>query len=514
MKSLVILALLAGVAGANPDTYTPPAFLAAPPALPAGHDATTALRLDLTGALQIAMQQNLGMSLERKNVEASRLAVDAATASMYEPVLTGSYQHGSSASPPATAQSGIAGSTINTATDGVTATLSQHLPTGGSVGVTFSDGRTNSTSGMAVLPVTYGASISFAITQPLLRGFSTDLVIPKYSILTAKIASEQERHNLEVTAAGVVQTTENAYWDLVGAMYAYDVAVDSVKSAEDTVELTRRQIAAGGVMPAELTSAQSTLAQRQLAVLQAAATVEAGWDQLRTALNLPRDQWTRPILPVEVPRFDAIDAPSVDDAIDTAMHHRPEVKSLDLDVKASELAMRKADNDRLPQIDLSLGGTLYGQDATNNAALGEIGAHDFSSWYVGVNVTWTPLHRANKVAGELAMVQHDMRLETHEQKVQQMWNEVRSAVRTKSSATLQVGAAAHARALAADSLALENKKYLSGASSIIALAQVQKNLVDAEMSELGALIGHEHATTALLLATGMLLDARHVQLQR
>ena len=67
--------------------------------------------------------------------------------------------------------------------------------------------------------------------------------------------------------------------------------------------LTHRQIDAGLMPPSDLIAAESTLAQRKLQVLQAEAAIDQAYDVLRSALNLPREQWSRPILPVEPPQF-------------------------------------------------------------------------------------------------------------------------------------------------------------------------------------------------------------------
>ena len=514
MKSLLVLAALVLWAGlAHADPYAPPPFLATPPVLPAGYDAGSALRLDLAGAIQIAVQQNLTISLARRQVETGQLGVDGATATLYEPTVGASYSRNSSSSPPATRQAGAAGDTIASQSDGASVGITQHLPTGATVNVGLNYGRTNSTSGAAVLPVTYGTSLSFQISQPLFRGFSRDLVIPQYSILSAKIASESDRQQLSMATANVVQSTEQAYWEVVDAMYAYGVAVSSQHEAETTIELTRRQIAAGSIAPAELSAAESTLAQRQLAVLNAAAAIETDWDALRIVLALPRDQWSRPILPIDVPAFDTTPTPTFDDALAVAVAHRPEMTVMALEDKQAELGARKAENDRLPDISLTLGGQLFGQDASASAAFGELGAHDFSSWSVGVGLSWTPLDRANHVAERRQHVEREVRQTNHEAKVQGLWSEVRTAVRNQQAAALQVAAASHARALANDSLVVENKKYIAGSSSNLAIAQVQASLAGAELAELSALIGAERARTALLLATGRLLDARHIELK-
>ena len=108
------------------------------------------------------------------------------------------------------------------------------------------------------------------------------------SILTAKIGVATEHLNLVNTATQVVQQTENAYWDVVFAMYAYHVAVDSKHEADDTFALTRRQIDAGTLATSELPGAEATVAARQVAVLRAATQVETAWDALRGVLDLPR----------------------------------------------------------------------------------------------------------------------------------------------------------------------------------------------------------------------------------
>src|SRR5205807_114837 len=123
------------------------------------------------------------------------------------------------------------------------------------------------------------------------------------------------------------------------------------------------QIDAGMLAPSDLISAESTVAQRQLGVVQAEQQVEGATDALRATLNLPRDQWARPILPVDAPAFAPI-VTSPEDALQLALKSRPELAQADLDLAAEDLAVRKVDNDKLPEIDVGVSGALLGQDAT------------------------------------------------------------------------------------------------------------------------------------------------------
>src|SRR5262249_25539870 len=163
-------------------------------------------------------------------------------------------------------------------------------------------------------------------------GFSTDLVIPRADILKAKIASDRERAQLAVTAADIVEKTEDAYWDVVAALYRYDLELRSQKRAEEQLVLTQRQIDAGLMPPSDKIGADSTLAQRKLQTLVAESDIDRAWDVLRSVLNLPRDQWSRPILPVDMATFVA-ESSSPEEALRVALQHRPELAQLDLDLQ-------------------------------------------------------------------------------------------------------------------------------------------------------------------------------------
>ncbi|HEX3764021.1 MAG TPA: TolC family protein, partial [Kofleriaceae bacterium] len=303
---LVICALgsmLASVpAYGGDEPYEPPDFMKELPPLPAGVDASAVWRLDLAEALRQAVHHNLGLAVERESVQIARLGVSAARGA-FEPTVGILADHGRADTPPLTAQAGTAGEIVTTTSEDWRLSLTQRLQTGMQLELDFLSGRSRSTAGTAVEPLNYLSTVTLSVTQPLLRGFSPDLAIPRIDVLRAEIASEQERQQLLITAASVVEQTEDAYWDVVQALYAYDLDVRSYRLAEDQLALTHRQIDAGMTPPSDLISAESTLAQRKLALVSTEQLIEQTSDQLRGLIHLPRDQWTRPILPTELPRF-------------------------------------------------------------------------------------------------------------------------------------------------------------------------------------------------------------------
>jgi len=246
--------------------------------------------------------------------------------------------------------------------------------------------------------------------------------------------------------------------------------------------------------------------------LQAEQDIEAASDRLRGVLNLPRDQWGRPILPTDVPAFVA-ERHRAEDMLAIAVKRRPELAQLDLDLRSQELVVRRADNDRLPQIDVGVSAAVIGQNEDYPLALDDVRQAKAPGYSVMLNLSWTPLGRATGAAAEAERARRRIAAANREQVIQGVWLAVRDAVRTERSAALQVAAAARFRDLATQSLEVEQRKFLNSQSTNFFVAQRQGDLAAAQLAELAAVLGHKKATAALLRATGELLDARHVEIE-
>ncbi len=511
-RAIAALALVIAPSSAGAEeTYAPPDFLSVTPPLPASLDGPNTWRLSLTEAVRIAVRQNLDIVLERKVVEASQLAGDVA-AGGFEPTVSAGYRHDDLRTPPASAQEGGADQIFDATDDTWRVSIEQRLHSATQLTLDFSSGRSNSSLGTAVQPLNYRSNVTLGITQPLLRGFSTDLAIPKLEILRATIANERERQQLALAITLLVDRTENAYWNVLQSLYRYDLAQRSQKAADDQLSLTRRQIDAGTLPSSDLIGAESTVAQRRLELVQAEEAIAAAFDTLRAVMHLPRPEWSRAILPTDVPHFASI-ASSADAAIELAIKHRPELAQAKLDLDISALSTRKAENDRLPQLDVGVSGSLFGQDASYGGALSQVGSTDARGWAVFANLTWVPLRRAATAAAEIAKIQQQQTQLRKDQLIQTVWVEVRDAVRNQQGAERRLVAAARFRDLAEKSLEIEQRRFLTGASSNIVVAQRQDALAAARIAELDALLSHTRAATTLHKVTGRLLEERHIELK-
>jgi outer membrane protein len=517
-RSLLGTALLAALGSAAladdepPSSYVVPDFMAQPPPLPPHADAAHVWKLDLAETLRIAIQQNTGVVVERQNLEIMRQGIAVAKGE-FEPVVNAAGDTITANTPGTTTTitGGALGIIVNSHEQDWAVQLADHLESGANASITFSNTRTTGDVADYAANLFYNSSIIATITQPIVRGFSLDLVVPRADILRAKITSDRERAQLEVVAQNLVQQTENAYWNVVLALYSYDLQVHSQKRAEDQLALTHRQIAAGLLPPSDLITAETTLAQRELLVVQAEQTLDQSCDTLRSVMNIPRDQWSRPILPTDLPSF-ASQQSSAEAALGIAIKHRPELVQVGLDLETALVNLRQAENNRLPQINLGVTGSLLGAQNTYPGDLRLIDHADATGYELMLNLSWTPLNIAADANAEISRSNQRIAVANRDQALQDTWLAVRNAVRNESSTELQVMAAAKFRQLATENLEVEQRKFTSGTSSNFFIAQRQEDLANAQLSELQAVLQHKKAIVALWRAEGTLLDERHVLL--
>ena len=230
------------------DKYEPPEFISEPAELPAVLDTGRPMRLSMTEAVQTAVKYNLGVVLSRQQRQIAELDERAARGS-YEPTLSAGYSQSDTIRPPATTDEGPPGSSITTRTNSWNTMVSYPFKTGGNMSLAFSNFRAGSDAANA-LGDFFSSSLALTVSQPLLRGFSFDLDVPKASILHAEMSSEQAREGMRSTLMNVVRDTENAYWGLVMALKAYKVQQGALDLAKEQMTLTERQIRAGVEAPA------------------------------------------------------------------------------------------------------------------------------------------------------------------------------------------------------------------------------------------------------------------------
>ena len=513
LKNLCVAGALltASTSARAQEPYRVPDELRQRPALPDSMDPRSARSLPLSEAIQIAVQQNLGIVLSREQATATDETIGIAQGS-FEPSVNASYTHGNVNTPPPISllSQGDRAQLLNTLSDNWNFSLNQRLETGTQLSLGFNNQRTYTSPGVSS-PLNFNSNLAFQLTQPLLKSFAFDLDIPRADILRARFASTRAKDDVRLAIIATVHATDDAYWDLVGALKNYEVQRESLKLADDQLELTKRQIDSGVLATSDLISAESTQAQRQLALLQAEAAIGSTADVLRHALNLPRSEWTRPILPIDAPPF-VERSVSLDVAADIATKNRPEIAQRRLDVQSAGLEVRIAKTNRLPELDTTFTYGLVGQQAGYSDALNQVFSANVPAWTAGLNLTWAPLMRGARAQLNSLKASENARRTQLDQAELDLYSELRDDLRTLELAARQVRAAGKFRDLAQQALDAEQRKFINGTSSNFFIAQRQADLATARQQELAALISHRKASTSLDAAMGVLLAERGIRL--
>ncbi len=493
---------------ADAPDYVPPEYIRTPPVLPAHLSRLKPRQISLREAITTALQRNLGVLLQRELVRAADTGRSQALGS-FEPTLQIGANRAFSQSPPSTAQEGRAGQVLLSTTDSWNLQISERLPSGTQVQLGFQNFRFDSTLGNAVAPLLYRSTLLLTLTQPILRGFSLSGRVQWQDVLRAEFDSETARETARLAAMTAIKLTEDAYWNLVASWKAYEVTRGARELAENQLELTRRQIAAGIQPDSELISMEATLAQRQVAVVSAEAQIGKAADALRILLNLPEEDWEQPLLPLDAPAFLRPTIPFAT-AFERAQNARPELQQSQVDVRRRALDLFVAHNSRLPRLNLVASIGTLGQDAAYERALQQVGQRAGWQWNVGVDFGWEPLGVGKRA--ELRRQESLVRQTTlnREQILVQIRAELRDALRSIATTEQQLYAAAKFRMLAEKILDIEERRFLNGLSENFKVAQRQADLAQARLAELDALISHKKASSALQFAMGELLEARQL----
>jgi outer membrane protein TolC len=340
---------------------------------------------------------------------------------------------------------------------------------------------------------------------------SSDGDVPRQTILRAEFDSQKTLHENKRVVASEVYQTEEAYWNLAQATRSYAVVHASLESAKEQFQLTQRQIEAGILAPADLINDESNVAQRELDLMQAEAGLQGAMDGLRSTLNLPKEEWSTPLLATDMPQVDQepIDA---EEAMQDALNYRAEMRVHEIDEQLSELDRRLAGNNRLPDLNVGFGYGLAGQSARYRNTIDEIRDLGARDWSVFVNLSWTPLGRETSANQEIVEASARVRKVQHQQFLAQLRTEIRNALRDVEASRREVAASEKFRSLAERSLEVERNRFLNGKSRNVDVTLREDSLASARMREISARIQYLKASGRLHLATGKLLDKKNIKL--
>jgi outer membrane protein TolC len=223
---------------------------------------------------------------------------------------------------------------------------------------------------------------------------------------------------------------------------------------------------------------------------------------------------------------------ALDEALVTAMENRPELRASRIGLKNQELNVTYAKNQLLPGLNLTasywspgvsgeqiiylnnnpLTGIIIGRiPGGSSAAMKDAFNFKYQNWSVGLTLTLPMnnfLSRAMYTQAKLNMEQSLLNLKSQEQ---QIFLEIKNAVRAVETNYKRTQAYRVARELAEQKLAAEEEKLKVGLSTNYMVLQYQRDLSTARSTELRAIVDYNLSTAALDRALGLSLKNKDMK---
>ena len=408
-----------------------------------------------------------------------------------------------------------------------TVSYSQAFASGGSLQVSWTNGRQTSNGIFDFFSPQLNSKIQAIISQPLLAGFG-----PGPNLRFLHIArTNRNISDIAFKAQAVATVTQicNLYWDLVSAYDNEQVQEHSVEFAAKTLETSRKQLELQAIPEMDVLKAEGELATRQQDLTVARTNQELQELYMKNAITRSLDDPAleeMPVVPTDSIGNTMTGSPEpIQQTIERALKNRTELAESALDLENRQLSRKTARNALLPSLNvvgLYAGTGLAGQKSSNyypggagiastlptgyGGALDSTFDNSAPDYQVGLQLT-IPLRnrvaKADQYRTELEYRQSQVYAEELKKRIH---IEVRNARYALEQGASRVDAARKARDLAQRTLDIMQKEQRLGAGSNQQTLSAEHDLSLAESALVTAETAYEKARIEVKRATGSILE--------
>jgi outer membrane protein TolC len=381
---------------------------------------------------------------------------------------------------------------------------------GGSVALTFNNNRQRQSDLFATRNPVLNTNMNALYIQPLLRGFRIDGT--RAQLRVTQLSQDMSEIALRGTIVRTLANVRNAYWDYVYGIEAEDVASRSLALATKLVEDNRARVEVGALAPLDVVQAQAEEANRRQILAQADATRRTAELALKRLIVNGTDDpfWTAAIEPVDRPTF-TTETLDVAGAVRRALENRTDLQQSQKQLAANDVALRSLSDQRLPALDLTgsygmagVGGPQFVRQGLGGVitqtipsgysdALRILANQTAPTWNFSLNLSY-PIGSSPADANlARAHIQQQQTIAQSRQMELQIATEVTNAALQVDSNRERLQASIAARELAERRLDAEQSRFDVGLSTNFFVVQAQRDLRDAQNSELRVLLDYRRA---------------------
>jgi outer membrane protein TolC len=374
----------------------------------------------------------------------------------------------------------------------------------------------NNSPGLELSPdPAYTAALRFGLSQPLLRGFGSDV-----NLATVRFSRNAERRSVQELRAnleGLVNQVEAAYWELAVARERLVIEEWLTRvgiQVRDVLE-RRREF---DTRPSEYADAVARVEERKSRIIEARRAIRGASDRLKVLINDP--QLTIGSEVVLVPMDVMLEEPiqyDLRDAVITALENRPEIQIALLGIDDSAIAEGVARNLRLPVLDLTAQIAYFGLEDDAGNAYENAFDDDFIDYALGMRFE-TPIgNRAGEAGVRRSRLERSQATIAYRREVQNVILDVKETLRDVITAYELIEARRSARIAAAENLRalLVEEETIGGLTPEFLNLKFnrQEALAENRLREVTALAAYSTANASLFRSMGRALEMNRIQLE-
>ncbi|HKW74008.1 MAG TPA: TolC family protein [Terriglobales bacterium] len=444
----------------------------------------------------------------------------------FDPVVTFDFSWDRTASPLNTLV--VAGSpavTTNTAFYGLG--WQQSFATGTSFGVDFASQRQSSTQQSLIYNPDVISRMAISVVQQMTNGFGREFN-RRFQVVARNNMQFVREWYLQQVNTTLAQATDS-YWDLVSAQEQVKATQQALQVAQQLYEDNKRQAEIGTLAPLDVVSAQAQVAstQRDLIVAQTNLQQQALALKILFSRRVTDALGNAEIVATDaLPNPQEADIPPLAEAIAAAAKNRPEVPQAEAALMNNQVAVKATHNFLKPTFNVfgffataGLSGNQLIPVAGGLPMLvtGGLGQElnqfihvKYPEYAFGFALT-IPIKNRSALADNARASFLEQQSEISLQRTEnQIGVEVRSASTKLMQAKAEAAAAAAAVEFGTQALNAEQKKRVAGLSTPYNVILAQRNLLDAELSEVQARATYAKALVEMERSMGVLLEKSHI----
>ena len=411
--------------------------------------------------------------------------------------------------------------------------FSQALATGTSVGVDATMNRVESTSNFNLFNPSYSGQLTYSIGQHLLRDRGR---LPNMrQIMVGQNNEKISEIAFEIQLTSLLVQAQKSYWDLVFAGQDLGVKQRSLELAQRTLEENKMKVEIGTLAPIDVVQTQADVATRTEQLVTSTFNVTTAEDQIKKMTSSDKDpsMFLIKLRAQETPkRPEAVQLPTLEDAIRIALENRPEMRQALIDSQNKDIDVQYTRNQKLPIFDVTgsynqngTGGTKLERNGLAGSAsriipggvgdaFGQLFSYSYTGYAVGFSFVLPLSNKAANADYERAVNEQRLSKSKMDVTAQQIAVEVRNALTQVEMNRARIETAKTTRELAQKKMEAEQDKFNLGTSTLRFVLEEQRNVALAESNELQTEVNFTKGLVDLDKAMGLTLSKNNIEIEK